>query len=215
MCGRFGFTMPKAQAVETFALIECAEYEPRRNIAPTTGIPGITQAAQGRSLALYHWGLLPFWAKDKKMAAKMINARSETAAEKPAFRAAFKKHRCLIPATCFYEWHKVDAKTKQPFAIGMADGHPFAMAGLWEVWDDPATQSPLYSATILTTTPNELLAPIHDRMPVILPRETWNFWLDVAAPPKDLQALLVPFPAKAMAAKPVSTGVNKPGNEEF
>lgn len=218
MCGRFGFVIPKAQAVEYFQLVE-ADYEPRRNLAPTMDIPGIVLSEAGRVLRRFHWGLVPFWAKDRKMAAKMINARSETAAEKPAFRAAFKKRRCLVPATCFYEWQKLDAKRKQPFALTMADGTPFAMAGLWELWDDPEadpeTDGPLHSATILTTAANALVSSIHDRMPVILPPNAWTQWLDPAANPAALNSLLIPFPAEGMRQEAVGLGVNKAGNEEF
>ncbi|AGW12384.1 SOS response-associated peptidase [Megalodesulfovibrio gigas] len=214
MCGRFGFVIPKAQAVEYFQLVD-ADYEPRRNLAPTMDIPGIVQTDAGRVLRRFHWGLVPFWAKDRKMAAKMINARSETVAGKPAFRAAFKKRRCLIPATCFYEWQKLDARRKQPFALMMADGAPFAMAGLWEVWDDPDSGTPLHSATILTTEANALVAPIHDRMPVILPPDSWAQWLDPAADAAALAPLLAPFPAEGMRQEAVGMGVNKAGNEEF
>lgn len=154
------------------------------------------------------WGLIPFWAKDAKIGNSLINARSETVETKPAFRHAFQKKRCLIPVDGFYEW-KRDGKTEQPFHIQMRDESIFALAGLWEIWDSP--QGAVESCSLITTTPNELMAEIHDRMPVILDKEAQRKWLDPKAEPTQLRELLRPFPAAAMEAYPVSTLVNKLG----
>ena len=217
MCGRFGFTLPTKQAMHLFGLSESVDVEPRRNIAPMTWIfavlakPGDTDITRvGRRL---RWGLVPSWSKDPKMGNRMINARSETAAEKPAFRTAFRRRRCLIPADLFYEWEKTEGG-KQPHAIGLASGEPFAMAGLWEHWQSPEGGD-LFTATILTTAANALVARIHDRMPVLLAPDAYEAWLAPATAPKDLQALLKPFPAEAMTATPVSKAVNNPANQDF
>lgn len=217
MCGRFGFDMPRKRAAEVFHLESAPEYAPRRNVAPGTDIFGVAPSPQdaGRSGYLFRWGLIPSWAKDARIGYKLINARSESAAEKPSFRAAFKRRRCLIPAQCFYEWKKLENKgEKQPYAIGMHDRAPFAMAGLWESWESPDGQVVL-STTILTTAPNELLAPIHNRMPVILPPETYDAWLAPDATGGELETLLVPFPAHEMLALPVDARVGSPKNQDF
>ncbi len=150
--------------------------------------------------------------KDHKIGNRLINARGETLAEKPSFRTAFKRRRCLIPATGFYEWQRnPDSRTKTPMHIALKSGAPFAFAGLWESWHSPAGQS-IQSCTIITTEPNDLMAPIHDRMPVILPPDAYNHWLDPAER-TDLQDLLVPYSAQEMIAHPVSTLVNSPIND--
>jgi len=227
MCGRFGFEMPPKRARERYGLERVEDYPRARNIAPTMDIAVITMDRDGRILMPMRWGLVPFWAKDISIGARMINARSETAAQKPAFRAAFRRRRCLIPAEVFYEWQKTE-NGKQPFALAMQDGRAFAMAGLWELWnggpdshdspdskDQNAAPRELFSATILTCPPNELVAPIHDRMPVILPEHDWGAWLDQTADSDALQELLTPFPAGEMRAWPVSTAVNSPRNQDF
>lgn len=221
MCGRFGFDMPPKKAKEAFELSRVEEYTPRRNIAPTTEVAVIVAGGEGRVLGAMRWGLVPSWAKTPEMGARMINARAETAAEKPAFRAAFKRRRCLLPAQWFYEWKRKE-KSKQPYAIAMEDRAPFAMAGLWEHWQG-ADGSELLTVCILTTDANDLVAPIHDRMPVILPKHDWDLWLLAGEQGGDasklererLQALLRPYPADAMHAWPVSTEVNNPRNQEL
>jgi putative SOS response-associated peptidase YedK len=161
---------------------------------------------------MLQWGLIPSWADDPKIVNRMINARAESVATKPAFRNPFKSRRCLIPADGFYEWQKTGGKTKQPYHLGMADGRPFAFAGLWEHWRRGGEA--IDSCTIITTEPNELAATVHDRMPVILPEDAYDRWLDPKLDdPDELQSLLVPFPAKRMKAWPVSTLVNNPRNE--
>ena len=192
---------------------------PRYNVAPGQDVAVVRAAESGRCLAMLRWGLIPAWAKDPKIAWKLINARSETAAEKPSFRAAFRHRRCLIPADGFYEWQR-EGKTRQPWLFGLRDGTPFAFAGLWEQWRIPeaaAHTGPLAerrpgdaakTCTILTTAANDTVAPVHGRMPVILPPETWDAWLAGEEVP------LAPYPADAMTAHPVSTLVNRAANED-
>ena len=201
---------------EQFAAIADIVFEPRFNVAPTQPIavvrlrPGSTPPQ--RELTPLRWGLIPGWAKDPSIGNRLINARSETAAAKPAFRAAFRRRRCLIPADGFYEW-KRQGKAKQPWFIQMADEHLFGMAGLWETWEGP-DNSLIESCTILTTEPNALMEPIHDRMPVILPREAYDKWLGSEPDSSEsLQRLLVPYDASRMKVHPVSTFVNRPTNE--
>ncbi len=219
MCGRFGFELPPKHAREFFGLERLEEYTPRRNIAPTTAVavilaePDATGQGLVRVLRTMQWGLVPAWAKDPSLGARLINARSETARDKPAFRSAFKRRRCLLPAQVFYEWRK-DPDSKQPFAVGLAGGIPFAMAGLWEHWQG-GDGSELLSATMLTTTANSLVAPIHDRMPVLVPPEAMVDWLDPACPLQVVQELLRPFPAEGMVAWPVTKAMSNPRNQEF
>jgi putative SOS response-associated peptidase YedK len=180
---------------------------PRYNVAPTQQV-GVVRTADGqRELSFMQWGLVPRWAKDPKIGSQMINARAETAAEKPSFRDAFKRRRCLVVADGFYEWKKTGGKTKQPFYIRMKDNRPFGFAGLWERWGE------LESCTILTTCPNELCASVHDRMPVILSPNDYDQWLDpkVTDAPQ-LQLLLDPYPSDEMTADPISTHVNNVRN---
>jgi putative SOS response-associated peptidase YedK len=212
MCGRFTLAVPAEQVATQFQLSQVPELAPRYNIAPTQEVAAIRDAGAGRELVLLRWGLVPSWAKDPSVGSKLINARSETAAEKPSFRSALRQRRCLIPADGFYEW-QAQADGKQPFHIRLADGAPFAMAGLWEQWKTPAGAW-LQTCTILTTAANELMSPLHDRMPVMLSPEQYALWLDPglhdAGP---LQELLAPYPAEQMVAYPVSRAVNKAGNE--
>jgi putative SOS response-associated peptidase YedK len=160
---------------------------------------------------MLRWGLIPSWAKDPAMGAKLINARAETVAEKPSFRSAFRHRRCLVVADGFYEWQKQEGK-KQPFYFRLQDGQPFAFAGLWESWKDPNGEV-VDSCTILTTEANQLMQPIHDRMPVILASQDYDLWLDPTVQSEQLQNLLQPFPSEAMVSYPVSTKVNKPTND--
>jgi putative SOS response-associated peptidase YedK len=188
-------------------------YQPRYNIAPTQPVAVIPNDGQNR-LDFYVWGLIPFWAKDPAIGSRMINARSETLAEKPSFKSALRRRRCLIPADGFYEWQaNPSGKGKTPMYIRLQDGKPFAFAGLWERWNSP-DGSTILSTTIITTRPNALMEPIHNRMPVILPSSAYAAWLtpeetDAAA----LLPLLEPYPAQAMAAYAVSTLVNSPAHD--
>ncbi len=184
----------------------------RYNIAPSQPISIIPNTAE-KQLTFVIWGLIPFWAKDSKIGHKMINARAETLAEKPSFKAAYKYRRCLIPASGFYEWQATPgSKTKTPHLIQMQTGEPFAFAGIWERWQAP-DGSEILSAAIITTQPNEIVAPIHNRMPVILPPDAYTQWLAPGeSHPDTLSHLLSPFPANNMEAYPVSTLVNNPAN---
>ena len=163
---------------------------------------------------MLHWGLIPSWAKDPKMGAKLINARAETVAEKPAFRTAFRQRRCLVLADGFYEWQtQENKKQKQPYYIRLNDWQPFAFAGLWERWQD-AEGEVIESCTLLTTEANELMCPIHNRMPVILDPKDYDVWLDPEVKQADvLQSLLHPYASEKMTAYPVSKAVNKPSND--
>lgn len=219
MCGRFALMTPTEMLVKLFDVPETAVESlppsiPRYNIAPTQPVVAIRLDENGeRDLTFFHWGLIPSWSKDIQMGSRMINARSETVTEKPSFRNAFKRRRCLIPADGFYEWQK-QADGKQPMFIRPSEGgeRPFALAGLWEFWSDPDGGT-IQSCTILTTTPNELMASIHNRMPVIVEPEDFDLWLNPEPDPEQGLHLLRPYPAEKMVAYPVSTVVNNPRND--
>jgi putative SOS response-associated peptidase YedK len=219
MCGRFTLTTSIPVLAEWFLFPEAAPQPPRYNIAPTQAVAAVRVPAAGgesggkgpRELCFLRWGLVPSWADDPAIGNRLINARAETAAEKPSFRSAFRHRRCLIPADGFYEWQKLTGR-KQPYYFHMRDGRPFAFAGLWEHWQDG--DQTLETCTILTTAANDVLRPVHERMPVILGPEDYDRWLDPAVrQPELLQPLLRPFPAEAMAAYPVSMVVNNPRND--
>jgi putative SOS response-associated peptidase YedK len=214
MCGRFTLTVDPGQLRESFPGIQVPdEIQPRYNIAPTQPVAVIPNDGQNR-LDFFTWGLIPSWAKDPAIGNRMINARAESLAEKPSFRAAYRRRRCLVLADGFYEWRQEPgAKTKTPMYIQMESKEPFAFAGLWEIWHSP-DGSEIRSCNIITTEPNNLLRQIHNRMPVILPKEAYDLWL---APgemdPQQLDPLLKPFPAEEMMAFPVSRLVNSPAND--
>ncbi len=214
MCGRFSLTLDPDSIQETFPeYIFPTGLTPRYNIAPTQPILAIPN--DGRHQAgHYLWGLIPSWAKDPAIGSRMINARAETLAEKPSFRAAYKHHRCLIPSTGFYEWQALPgSKGKVPHFIHLRDGSPFTFAGLWEQWQAP-DGSQVLSATIITTQPNDLVASIHNRMPVILAPSARAAWLEPGPqPPEVLNSLLKSYPSDEMEAYPVSTLVNSPAND--
>jgi putative SOS response-associated peptidase YedK len=214
VCGRFTLTVSARVLADLFDVDDVPESPPRYNIAPTQKVPVIRSDLEGdRGVAVAHWGLIPSWAKDRKLAARMINARGETVASKPAFRAAVRTRRCLIPADGFYEWRKLEGG-KQPYLIRFVDGRPFGFAGLWERWHDPEGQS-VDSFTIITTAPNHLVDAIHDRMPVILDPDDYEEWLKPEQlPPQRLGDLLVACPDEAMEAFPVSARVNNPRNDD-
>ncbi|GAB4152375.1 MAG: SOS response-associated peptidase [Candidatus Promineifilaceae bacterium] len=213
MCGRFTLLTPGESLAVQFELPAVPQLAPRYNIAPTQPVAAVRVNDAGRrELTHLHWGLIPAWSKDPGMGARMINARSETVAEKPAFRAAFKYRRCLIPADGFYEWQKLNGK-KQPIYIRAQDGGVLAIAGIWERWTS-ADGSEIESCSLLTTDPNELLQPIHNRMPVIIAPADYDAWLDPQVQqPEALQALLRPYPAALMTAYPVAPLVNNPFND--
>lgn len=212
MCGRFSQAQIAELDREVFRLLEVPPFEPRYNVAPTQAVAVVRDAEGGeRELAGLRWGLIPHWTNDPSLGNRLINARSETVERKPAFRDAFRTRRCLVPADGFYEWRRTP-QGKQPYYLRRDDGGVLAFAGLWDRWHDPA-HGPVDSVTILTTTPNDLVAPIHNRMPVILPEESYDRWLDAGAPTRALKDLLAPYPARRMDAYAVSTYVNSPRNE--
>jgi len=217
MCGRFVATAPPDQIARYFdAEPPEAALEPNWNVAPTHDVYAVLSDGSTRRVEALHWGLVPRWAKGPSVGSKMINARAETLAERNAYKAAYRKRRCLIPADGFYEWKaEPGQKRKQPYFIHRADGEPMAFAGLWEVWRDPATDGAdrLHSCCIITGEPNEAVRPVHDRMPVMLPPETWDTWLDPANDDLDtLGRLLVPAHARLYDLYPVSTDVNSVRN---
>lgn len=214
MCGRFLLAVNPADMQEAFPGFDFrAEIKPRYNIAPTQPVLVLPNDPSRKS-DFFIWGLIPSWAKDLSIGNRMINARAETLAEKPSFRGPYKYRRCLIPANGFYEWEKRgNSKTKQPYYIHLKNDGVFAFAGLWEEKqiDDGSI---LKTCTIITTTPNSLLASIHNRMPVILPEENYTDWLDAHPKnPDSLQQFLHPYPSDQMAATPVNTYVNNPIND--
>jgi putative SOS response-associated peptidase YedK len=216
LCGRFTLTADPADLQEAFFWVDFGNsiLTPRYNITPSQGVAVVPNNGENK-LDFYTWGLVPYWAKDPKIGYRMINARSETLAEKPSFRNAYKRRRCLILADGFFEWQKSpDRKNKVPTYIRLKNGAPFAFAGLWETWNSP-DGSQILSTTIITTEPNDLLQPIHNRMPVILPPEAYKMWLN---PDEiiysDLDPLLQPYDSKLMDAFPVSTLINNPRNDQ-
>jgi putative SOS response-associated peptidase YedK len=217
MCGRFLLTAPATQLADLFHFRasddDGATLSPRYNIAPSQSIATVrNEQGDGRELAVVRWGLIPAWAKDRHTGQGLMNACSETAAVKPSFRDAFRKRRCLVLADGFYEW-KRSGKKKEPVAIRLWDGSPFAFAGLWERWEG-ADGQPVESCAILTTEANELVKPIHDRMPVILRPENYDAWLDPSVQQPDLlQPLLAPFDQAAMTLFPVNPWVNDARHE--
>lgn len=214
MCGRFALYSDPRTLARHFGVEVPADLRPRYNVAPTQTIPILRQEGQGRQFALARWGLIPHWAKALETGYSTINARAETVAAKPAYRSAFRYRRAIVPADGYYEWRSVPgSKAKQPYFIALRDQEPMAFAGLWERWRSPEGED-LESCSIIVTEANELMRPIHDRMPVILAPAAWAAWLDPNA--KDimaLQGLLKPFPAEAMMAWPVSPRVNNPRND--
>ncbi len=214
MCGRFVQTSEPETYAEVFYVdrIVTEARPPSYNVAPTDSVYAVAEHDGERLLGTFLWGLIPWWAKDRKIAARNINARSETVATKPAFRDSFKGRRCLIPADGFYEW-QVRPKGKLPHFIYAPDRRPIAFAGLWASWKDPETEERVRTCTILTGAPNEKVAALHDRMPVVLPASAWAAWLDEEADDPDaLQRLLTVAPEDALTHHPVSTLVNKVAN---
>jgi putative SOS response-associated peptidase YedK len=213
MCGRYTLATPVERLAEEFGFdASSTQLPPNYNVAPTQSVATVLQESGERRLELLRWGLIPSWADDPQIGSRMINARAETAPEKPSFRRAFRERRCLIPADGFYEWKRTNG-AKQPYYIHMKEGRPFAFAGLWEGWQDDGGPE-IRSCTILTTRPNALAHSIHDRMPVILPTASYDAWLDPEAEKEELLALLEPYPEDEMEAYPVSRFVNSPSNND-
>ncbi|MEO1199355.1 MAG: SOS response-associated peptidase [Pseudomonadota bacterium] len=215
MCGRYLLTLPPEVMRQIFRYREMPNFPQRYNVAPTQPIPVVIALPGGeRSFRLMRWGLLPSWVKDPKGFPLLINARSEQAATKPAFRAAMRRRRCLIPADGFYEWQRAPNGKKQPFFVRRADEGPMTFAGIWETYSDPEGGE-IDTAAILTTDANATLAPIHDRMPVILDDADYDRWLDVDhTTPDDLRDLMRPAEDNAVIAYPVSTRVNRVANDD-
>lgn len=235
MCGRFVSSTPPDQLASYFDVDTVEEQlldrGPNYNTAPTTDVVVVRSDGIVRRLEPFRWGLVPSWAKDMRIGARMINARAETVAEKPAYRRAFARRRCIVPADGFYEWRAL-SDHKQPYFIHRPDGEPYAFAGLWETWkgkgrkdadagdgpaegdDAPSEAAPLRSCAIITTAANEAMSALHDRMPVMLPRDAWDTWLDPDVDDVELLGqLLVPAPSELIAYHPVSTEVNNARNK--
>ncbi|MGQ0805538.1 MAG: SOS response-associated peptidase [Actinomycetota bacterium] len=220
MCGRYVQASSPELLAERFGVdeVRIEGHEPHYNVAPRAEVPAVRRREGRTILSSLRWGLVPSWAKDPKMGDRLINARAESVADKPAYRKAFEKRRCIIPADGFYEWDKRPGqKRKQPMFVHLQSGEPMAFAGLWEIWKDPKAEGDdegwLRSCAIVTTDANDLLEPIHDRMPVILPESAWETWLDPAADPDVLRGLLVPTPDDLVAVYPVSPLVNSADND--
>lgn len=214
MCGRFAFYSPHEAVTRLFGVAGAPEVEPRYNIAPTQYIATVRADGQGaRGLAMLYWGLVPSWAKEKSIGARMINARGETLREKPSFRNAYKRRRCLVLADGYYEWQR-SGGVKQPYFMSFASGEPFGIAGLWESWRDPVSGEPLESCCLVTTAPAASVAHVHDRMPVIVPAPAYPEWLDPRnADVERLDRLLVPWAGDGLAARPVGRRVNDARNQ--
>jgi putative SOS response-associated peptidase YedK len=213
MCGRFALFASGEKLAARYPFVNEPQLALRYNIAPSQSVAAVRSTAAGKELVRLRWGLIPSWAKDAKIGYTLINARAETAASKPSFRSAFKQRRCLIPASGFFEWQKQGAGRKKPFFIRPRDGGLFSFAGLWERWHDPEGEE-LETCTILTTTANELMRLIHERMPVILDPCSEGQWLDPRTSPDALHSLLVPYSAEWMETRPISLRVNNPKNDD-
>jgi len=220
MCGRFAQPRSAEELARIFHARPAVELSGERfNVAPTDQVAAVVEHNGERVVDAFRWGLVPFYAKTAKGGARLINARAETVETSPAFRASFQRHRCIVPADAFYEWRRErDPATgkvirSEPFAVRREDGEPMALAGLWASWRDPATAERLYTCSIITTDPNELIARIHNRMPVVLDRADWDAWLAEETPREELHHLMRPAPAEELDAYAVSPAVNNVRSE--
>lgn len=218
LCGRFTLGVTMEELMLRYMLDDIPEYidyRPRYNIAPTQQVIAVIHDGARRRAGTLRWGLIPHWAKDISIGSKLINARSETLLEKPAFRESFLRKRCLIPADGFYEWQKQENGKKAPFRITMQDQGIFSFAGLYDIWISPEGKK-VSSCTIITTRPNSLMSPIHDRMPVVIPPGQEELWLNRSVQrPEEISPLLIPYPASQMQAYPVSAAVGKVANDSI
>jgi putative SOS response-associated peptidase YedK len=217
MCGRYARRSDKQKIAELFAIYGpvIPDFGPSWNVAPQTFQPivRLNRESGEREIVLMRWGLIPCWAKDPSIGLRTINAKAETITTAPAFREAIKHRRCLVPADAFYEWQKLDAKTKQPFAIALKSKEPYGFAGLWEKWKDPKADADLLTFTVITTDPNEVVQPMHDRMPVIIPAKDYDRWLQPGNPERPPIDLLRPFDADQMTAWRVDKAVGNVKND--
>jgi putative SOS response-associated peptidase YedK len=211
MCGRYSLVSTENIAARFNVEEQQLSLLPRYNVAPNQSMPVVIRNSPNRIVEM-QWGLIPSWSKEPRVKFSTINARAETITSSPVFRGPFKSRRCLVPASGFYEW-KQTSKGKQPYSIRLNGGEMFAFAGLYDVWHD-AEGNQLFSYTVITTAPNQLVAPIHNRMPVILRRDDEDVWLDKAAAPARLISLLTPYPADQMEAYAVSWAVSNPANDD-
>lgn len=206
MCGRYTITLDPADFAEELGVAEFpSDFEPRYNVAPTQQV-AVVRDSESRKVEWMKWGLIPFWAKDSAIGVRLINARSETLSEKPSFKQALVQRRCLILADGFFEWQKSEGKAATPFYLKLKNSRPFAFAGLWDIWRSPEKEDVL-SCTLITCAANELVAPIHDRMPVLFDKSTAWQWLQ-PAPLEELEKQLQPYPADLMLAYPIGKGIN-------
>jgi len=220
MCGRFAQPRSAEELARIFHARPAVELAGDRfNVAPTDQVAAVVEHHGERVVDAFRWGLVPFYAKSAREGARLINARAETVETSPAFRTSFRRHRCIVPAEAFYEWRRErDPQTgkvirSEPFAIRREDGEPLALAGLWASWSDPETAERLYTCSIITTDPNELVARIHNRMPVVLDRSDWDAWLAEGTAAEELRRLLHPSPPDELAAYAVSPAVNNVRND--
>jgi len=209
MCGRYFLTVSAEEIRQRFGTANRVDWQPRYNIAPSQPIPAIRLHQGQRKLETFRWGLIPFWSRDETIGQRLINARAETLAEKPAFREAFRHRRCLIPASGFYEWQRRDRR-KQPYVVRRRDGDLMVFAGLWEHWCHPDTGEEITSCVVITTDANRTLQPLHRRMPAILEETDWDAWLDPTHPPPSL----APCRDDMLAIYPVSPYVNNPRHDD-
>lgn len=215
MCGRFGLTRPDRLDLQRYGVTEMPVQAPRFNIPPSSDILVVRERKGVTEAEMIRWGLVPSWAKDPSIGHRMANVRSDTALDKTSFRAAMQKRRCLIPADVFFEWQDVPGqKRRRPYAVALNDAEPFALGGLWEAWREKEGAEWLITCAILTTEPNELLAPIHDRMPVIVKPEDYARWIAPATTASDVRRLVESFPAQEMRAWEVSLLVNDPKTDD-
>jgi putative SOS response-associated peptidase YedK len=222
MCGRFAQPRSSDELARIFRARRVTELEGDRfNVAPTDEVTAVVEHHGERQLDSFRWGLVPYYAESSREAARLINARAETVESSGAFRTAFRRRRCIIPADAFYEWRRAApiasgdrgrSPRPQPFAIRRVDGQPMAFAGLWAVWPDPMTAGRLFTCSIITTTANEMLAPLHSRMPVVLDENDWDAWLDEGAQAGSLRGMLLPAPDSTLEVYPVGLGVNSVRN---
>ena len=214
MCGRFGLTRPEALQLERFGIVDLPPLAPRYNIPPGSEILVVRERKGATNAELIKWGLVPSWARDPAIGNRMVNVRSDTALEKSSFRTPMGKRRCLIPADVFFEWQDVPGqKRRTPWAVALLGGEPFAFGGLWEAWRSKAGEW-LITCAILTTAPNELIEPIHDRMPVIIGPDDYRRWLEPGTPIEQVGRLVQPFSAERMRAWEVSLLVNDPRTDD-